>query len=175
MRVIGRSSLAVLGAVVTGAVISASAIAGDVTTDRLINSEKEPGNWLNHHGNLEAHRYSGLDQINTKNVKNLKVAFTYAMGGTEGGGKDVIQWQYSGLEGTPIAEDGYLYLTTGWGTVTKLDTRGGIPRKIWEYKPSPDRDYSTTVACCGINNRGAVFAGNMIISPVIDGRILALN
>ena len=92
MRVIGRSSLAVLGAVVTGAVISASAIAGDVTTDRLINSEKEPGNWLNHHGNLEAHRYSGLDQINTKNVKNLKVAFTYAMGGTEGGGKDVIQW-----------------------------------------------------------------------------------
>jgi alcohol dehydrogenase (cytochrome c) len=31
------------------------------------------------------------------------------------------------------------------------------------------------VACCGINNRGAVLAGSMVISPVIDGRIVALN
>jgi len=112
------------------------AIAGDVTTERLISSEKEPGNWLNHHGNLEAHRYSGLDQINTKNVKNLKVAFTYAMGDMQGGGKEVIQWQYAGLEGTPVAEDGFLYLTTGWGTVTKLDTRGGVPRMVWKYPES---------------------------------------
>jgi alcohol dehydrogenase (cytochrome c) len=46
---------------------------------------------------------------------------------------------------------------------------------VWRYDPRPDRDYATTVACCGINNRGAVLAGNMVISPVIDGRILALN
>ena len=46
---------------------------------------------------------------------------------------------------------------------------------VWQYNPAPDRDYATTVACCGINNRGAVLAGNMVISPVIDGRIVALN
>ena len=85
-----------------------------VTTERLVNSEREPGNWLNHHGNLEAHRFSALDQINRENVKDLKVAFTFAMGGTQGGGKEIITFAYSGLEGTPIAEDGYLYLTTGW-------------------------------------------------------------
>jgi len=176
MKTVQKSSLATMGAVFAGAVLStASAVAGNVTTDRLINSEKEPGNWLNHHGNLEAHRFSGLDQINTKNVKNLKVAFTWAMGDMHGGGKEVIQWQFSGLEGTPTAEDGFLYLTSGWGTVTKLDTRGGVPRMIWKYSPNPDRDYATTVACCGINNRGAVLAGNMVISPVIDGRIVALS
>mgnify|MGYP003333367624 CR=1 FL=1 len=69
---------AAFGVVMTSVMMSLSASAGDVTTDRLVNSEKEPGNWLNHHGNLEAHRFSGLDQINTKNIKNLKVAFTWA-------------------------------------------------------------------------------------------------
>ena len=156
-------------------VFAINSYAGDVTPERLANSEAEPGNWLNHHGNYEAHRYSALDQINKDNVKDLKVAFTWAMGGTQGGGKDVLQWPFSGLEGTPIAEDGYLYITTGWGVVTKLDTRGGRPRMVWQYDPAPDQDYATTIACCGINNRGAVFGKDMIISPVIDGRIIALD
>jgi len=156
-------------------VVSFGSQARDVTHERLVNSESEPGNWLNHHGNYEAHRYSALDQINTENVKDLKVAFTWAMGGTAGGGTEIITWAYSGLEGTPIAEDGFLYITTGWGVVTKLDTRGGRPRMVWQYDPAADPDYATTVACCGINNRGVVFAGDMVIGPVIDGRIIALN
>ncbi|MBX9965769.1 MAG: hypothetical protein K2Y35_22100, partial [Burkholderiales bacterium] len=76
---VGR--LTALGAAM---ICAATAFAGDVTTERLVNSEREPGNWLNHHGNLEAHRFAALDQINTKNVKKLKVAFTWAMGGTQG-------------------------------------------------------------------------------------------
>jgi alcohol dehydrogenase (cytochrome c) len=170
-----KSTLGRLGMVLAGFGLAASAIAGNVTTDRLVNSEKEAGNWLNHHGNLEAHRFSGLSQINKDNVKDLKVAFTFAMGGTQGGGKEVIAFPFAGLEGTPTAEDGFLYLTTGWGVVTKLDTRGGVPRIVWQYDPAPDRDYATTVACCGINNRGAVLAEDMVVSPVIDGRIIALN
>jgi alcohol dehydrogenase (cytochrome c) len=170
-----RGSIAALAAALAAVGLSTAVNAGDVTTERLIFSEREPQNWLNHHGNLEAHRFSGLDQINRTNVKNLRVAFTWAMGGTVGGGKEIITFPFSGLEGTPVAEDGFLYLTTGWGEVTKLDTRGGIPRMVWKYDPRPDRDYATTVACCGINNRGAVLAGDMVISPVIDGRILALN
>ena len=71
--------------------------AAEVTTDRLINSEREPQNWLNHHGNLEAHRFSSLKQINKSNVKNLRVAFTWAMGGTEGGGKDLLVFPFAGL------------------------------------------------------------------------------
>ncbi|MCW5619544.1 MAG: PQQ-dependent dehydrogenase, methanol/ethanol family [Burkholderiales bacterium] len=164
-----------IAALIAGVGLSASVSASDVTWERLVNSEREPQNWLNHHGNLEAHRFSGLDQINKSNVGKLKVAFTWAMGGTQGGGKEIIVFPFAGLEGTPVAEDGFLYLTTGWGVVTKLDTRGGVPRMVWQYDPTPDRDYATTVACCGINNRGAALAGNMVISIVIDGRVLALN
>ena len=175
MRLSWQHSIVRLGAVLAGIGIAATAGAADVTTDRLINSEREPQNWLNHHGNLEAQRFSGLKQINTSNAKNLRVAFTWAMGGTEGGGKDLIVFPFAGLEGTPVAEDGFLYLTTGWGVVTKLDTRGGVPRQVWKYDPAPDRDYATTVTCCGINNRGVALAGNMVISKVIDGRVLALD
>ena len=163
------------GAILACAMAAIPAFAADVTWDRLVQSEKEPGNWLNHHGNLEAHRYSALSQINKTNVGKLRVAFTWAMGGTQGGGKDIIKWPFAGLEGTPLAEDGFLYITTGWGVVTKLDTRGGVPKMVWQYNPAPDPDFATTVACCGINNRGVALAGSMVILPVIDGRIIALN
>ena len=71
-----RYSIAALSGVAAAAAVCAAAFAADVTPERLISSEREPQNWLNHHGNYEAHRFSGLDQINKGNVKNLKVAFT---------------------------------------------------------------------------------------------------
>jgi len=149
--------------------------AQDVTASRLTNSEKEPQNWLNHHGNYEAHRFSSLDQINKSNVSKLKVAYTYAMGGTQGGGKELIAFPFSGLEGTPLAENGYLYVTTGWGEVMKLDVRSGAPALVWSYDPKADRDYAPTVTCCGINNRGVALSGDKVIGVVIDGRVFALN
>ena len=155
--------------------LSPAAISADVTPERLANSDREPANWINHHGNLKAQRFSGLDQINKSNAKNLKVAFTFAMGGMKGGGKEVIHFDYAGLEGTPVAEDGYLYVTTGWGEVTKLDTHGGIPRQVWKYDPAADPDYATTEACCGINNKGVALAGDLVINQVIDGRVIALK
>jgi hypothetical protein len=49
------------------------ATAADVTPDRLVNADKEPGNWLMNHRTYDAQRYSPLDKINTGNVKNLKL------------------------------------------------------------------------------------------------------
>lgn len=101
-----KTSIGRFGLALAGASLAASAIAGTVTSDRLINSEKEPGNWLNHHGNYEAHRFSGLSQINKENVKDLKVAFTFAMGGTQGGGKEVIAFHLLDLrEHQPLKMD----------------------------------------------------------------------
>ena len=119
-----------------------------------MNSEREPGNWITHHGNYEAHRFSGLSEINKDNVKDLKVAFTYAMGSAQGGGTDPVVFPFAGLEGTTIAEDGFLYTTTGWGVVTKLDVRGGKPVAVWKSDPQADKDWAPSVLCCGINNRG---------------------
>jgi glucose dehydrogenase len=48
--------------------IAGSATAADVTADRLINADKEPGNWLMNHRTYDAQRYSPLDKINKTNV-----------------------------------------------------------------------------------------------------------
>ena len=87
MRTSWKHSLGRLGAILAGLGMVTAAVAGNVTTERLIQSEKEPENWLNHHGNLEAQRFSGLAQINKSNVKQLKVAFTFAMEPPAGSGK----------------------------------------------------------------------------------------
>ena len=86
-----------------------------MTNERLMNTYKEPENWVTHHGNYSAHRFSRLDSINRKNVKKLEVTGTIALGGIEAGGI----WPHGGHEATPLVENGYLYLPDGWGTVYK--------------------------------------------------------
>ena len=43
---------------------STVALAGEVTSDRLMNADKEPQNWLMVNKDYSSHRYSELDQIN---------------------------------------------------------------------------------------------------------------
>jgi alcohol dehydrogenase (cytochrome c) len=51
-------------------------LAAEVPFTRILNAEKEPGNWLTYSGNYAAHRYSSLDQINEGNVAKLKASCT---------------------------------------------------------------------------------------------------
>src|SRR5437870_10147394 len=87
------------------------ASAADMTQERALNVAKEPQNWLLHHGNYEGHRYSQLKEINTDTVKNLKAVFSVALGGFESGGR----YKFGNLEGTPLVENGMMYVTDGWG------------------------------------------------------------
>src|SRR5215813_15073857 len=79
------------------AAFGTSAFAADVTPERLVNADKEPGNWLMNHRTYDAQRYSPLDEINRGNVKNLKLAYAVALGGTA---------VNENLQATPLAEDG---------------------------------------------------------------------
>jgi alcohol dehydrogenase (cytochrome c) len=156
-------------ALLAGAVIAFSgAKADEVTFDRIVNAASEPHNWLTHHGTLDAMRFSRLDQINTENVKDLKVAWTMALGGIEGGGI----WPHGGLEGTPIVENGFMYVTDGWGSVYKIDLRGGTGKLVWRMDPDTDKDWAGSVACCGVNNRGVALWGNYVVSHTLDGRLI---
>jgi alcohol dehydrogenase (cytochrome c) len=163
------SAVALAGTGVLGT-LSASA-AEEVTQERLLNADKEPGNWLLHHKNFSAHRYSSLNEINRDTIKNLKVAWTLHLGGVEGGGI----WTHGGLEGTPIAENGVLYVTDGWGSIYKIDTHGGHGNLVWKMDPKTDHDWAGAVACCGVDNRGVALWGNLVISHTLDGRLIATN
>src|SRR5262245_2283609 len=67
--------------------------AAEVTFERLVNPE--PHNWLMNHRDYSSQRFSPLDAINKSNVKNLKLAFAVAIGGTAGN---------EALEATPLVE-----------------------------------------------------------------------
>jgi hypothetical protein len=56
--------------------------AADITPERLVNADREPGNWLMNHRTYDAQGYSPVDKINRGNVKNLKLAYAVALGGT---------------------------------------------------------------------------------------------
>ncbi len=154
------------------AAIATPALAASQTTmERLLNADNEPQNWLTHHQDYAAHRFSKLDQINAGNVKDLKVAWTYAMGGVEGGGI----WPHGGLEGTPIVEDGAMYITDGWGSVYKLDISNGPGKLVWKMDPGTDKDWAGAVACCGVDNRGVALWKDKVISHTLDGRLIATD
>src|SRR5580693_8205445 len=147
--------------------------AADMTFERALNVEKEPQNWLLHHGNYQGHRFSALKEINTDTVKNLKLAFTVGLGGFEGAG---TRYKFGDLEATPIVEDGVMYFPDGWGTVYAVDVSSGKKGVIrWKFDPGTDKAWAGDVACCGVNNRGVALWTDKVISISLDGRLFALN
>ena len=86
---------------VLAAAMASSALGADVISDRLLNADKEPHNWLMNHRTYDAQRYSPLEKINKGNVKNLKLAYAVAIGGTSAN---------ENLQSTPLVEDGFMYV-----------------------------------------------------------------
>jgi quinohemoprotein ethanol dehydrogenase len=107
-------------------------------------------------------RYSPLDQINPGNVKRLGLTWSYDLGA--GGG---------GQEATPLVSNGTIYGITNWSVVFAVDARTGKER--WRWDPEVNQTAVRPVVCCGIVNRGIAIYQGLIIAPVIDGRLQALN
>ena len=149
-----------------------TAFAADMTMERMLNPQREPQNWILHHGNYQGHRFSPLKEINTDSVKNLRLAYTVALGGFQSGGR----YAFGNLEATPIVEDGMMYVPDGWGSVYAIDLTAGRKASIkWKMDPGTDRAWAGDVACCGVNNRGVALWKDKIISIALDGRMFSIN
>src|ERR1700729_2226337 len=118
-------------------------LAAEVTPERLLNPDKEPQNWLMNPRSYDGQRFSPLAGVNAGNVKGLKLAYAVALGGGAGNESN---------EATPLAEDGFLYITDSWGVLYKIDgTSGDVGRIIWRMDPKEERQG---------RNRGAALWGN---------------
>jgi len=135
-------------ALLAGSMLAASPVlAADVTPERLLNPDKEPQNWLMNHRTYDGQRFSPLARINRDNVKNLKLAYAVALGG--GAGNEFTN-------ATPLAEDGFLYITDSWNVLYKIDARSGdLGRIVWRMDPKQERQMRT---------RGAALSGNLVIT-----------
>jgi alcohol dehydrogenase (cytochrome c) len=150
-------SLLLAGSVMLAA---APACAADVTPDRLANADREPQNWLMNHRSYDAQRYSPLDRINKGNIKDLRLAYAVAIGGTSAN---------ESLQSTPLAEDGFLYVVDQWGVLYKIDGRSGdAGRIVWRMDPGQEK--------VPLANRGAALWGNLVITVAnYPARMIATN
>ena len=140
-------------ALLAGAAVAAMAMSGTA----LAQAE-----WQ-HYGNDQSNtRYSSLDQINTGNVKNLRVAWAHSLGTNDS------------QESTPLIIDGTMYVTSSTGPryVFALDAKTG--EKKWSYQPELPADYMATV-CCGLDNRGVAVANGKVFFGRLDAKLEALD
>jgi len=133
-------------------------INAQVTSQRLLESAKEPQNWLMYSGDYAGHRFSALEQINTTNAASLVPRWAYQ---TMGGGK---------FETTPLVVDGILYATGQDDRAFALDARSGRP--IWQYQRALPSDIRP---CCGRVNRGLAIYGDKVFLGTLDSHVIALD
>jgi len=129
-----------------------------VTPQRLLDSAKEPQNWLMYSGDYSGHRFSTLDQISTTNASALVPKWAYQ---TMAGGK---------FETTPLVVDGILYATGQDDRAFALDAKSGRP--IWQYQRALPADIRP---CCGRVNRGLAILGDKVFFGTLDTHVIALD
>ncbi|HEY3837795.1 MAG TPA: PQQ-dependent dehydrogenase, methanol/ethanol family [Bryobacteraceae bacterium] len=142
----------------TVALAIACPVLGQITYERILHADKEPGNWLTYSGNYAGHRYTQLDQIHPGNVGKLQLAWMYQTA------------EMHKFETTPLVEDGIMYLTEPPSHVTALDTRTG--RTLWKYRRIIPVDVRV---CCGQVNRGVAALGNTLYVGTVDAHLVALD
>ncbi len=134
--------------------------AAAVGADRLVNAEREPGQWMSHGRTYWEQRYSPLAQITKENVGELGLAW-YADFDTA-----------RGQEATPLMVDGVIYVSTAWSKVNAYDAVTGA--LLWSYDPEVPGGWAVH-ACCDVVNRGvAVWEGKVFVGT-LDGRLVALD
>ena len=125
-------------------------------------ADKLQGSWLSYGHSQNETRYSALKQIDTSNVKQLGLAWSYVAGA--GGGNQ---------EGTPLVWNDTLYGITTWSVVFAVDARSG--KELWRWDPEINQTAVRPKICCGIVNRGMALYNGTIIAPANDGRLFALD
>ena len=142
----------------TLAVVLSRPLVAQVTYGRLLDAAKEPHNWLTYSGGYFGHRYSGLRQVDTTNVKNLELKWIYQ-------GAVMGNWQ-----ATPLVVDGVMYVSQRPNDVVALDAATG--RAFWMYRHNTSPDHR---ACCGANNRGLAISGDTLYMGTLDARLVAID
>lgn len=108
----------------------------------------------------EGQRYSPLDKINVKNVKNLVPAWSFSFGGEK----------QRGQESQPLIINGKMYVTGSYSRLYALDAKTGT--KLWQYEHRlPDG----IMPCCDVVNRGAAAYGDLVIFSTLDAQLVALD
>jgi alcohol dehydrogenase (cytochrome c)/quinohemoprotein ethanol dehydrogenase len=132
----------------------------DVDAARIVNTDREPGNWMSHGRTYDEQRFSPLKQIADHNAGKLGLAWYYDLD------------THRGQEATPIVVDGVMYFTTAWSKVIALNAATGA--LLWKYDPEVPPEWAIN-ACCDVVNRGVAAWNGKLFFGTLDGRLVALD
>ncbi|HLH17967.1 MAG TPA: pyrroloquinoline quinone-dependent dehydrogenase [Bryobacteraceae bacterium] len=136
----------------------------------------EAGDWPYYGHDAGGSRFSPLAQIDRKNVRRLRVAWTYHTGDVSDG---KAHPRKSAFEATPIMTDGTLYVSTAFNRVLALDPATGAER--WSYDPRIDLNghFSEGLMNRGVSTWADSAAGaryrRRIYIGTIDARLICLD
>jgi PQQ-dependent dehydrogenase (methanol/ethanol family) len=119
--------------------------------------DPQPGDWLTYNGNDSGNRYSPINEINTSNVASLKLKWVFPI-------------QHFGLEVTPLAAGGALFVT-GPNQVFALDALTGAV--LWSFS-RPATAGMVGDAKLG-TNRGVAILGDKVFFVTDNAHLLALD
>ncbi|WP_290989436.1 PQQ-binding-like beta-propeller repeat protein, partial [Hyphomicrobium sp.] len=130
--------------------------------DDVAKLSSDPNNWAQQSGDYAGTRYSTLDQINTENVGQLKVAWTFSTG--------VLR----GHEGGPLVIGDTMYLHSAFPNIVFALNLADEQKIIWKYTPKQDPSV-IPVMCCDTVNRGVQYAEGKIFLHQADTALVALD
>ncbi len=125
----------------------------------------DDSNWPMATKNYANTRYSSLDQINTSNAKDLKLAWSFSVGADRG------------QEAAPLIVNGIMYVVAPYAMpqpnrVFALDaTTGDL---IWSYTPKPNPS-AIGEACCDVISRGLGYDNGKVFLNTLDGYAVAID
>ena len=156
----GMASGAMAQEITGGATTVSKQMKADVNVSQkmLLNTENDKKNYLQTNGGYSNLRYYPGDQINARNVKNLRPAFIFQTEIKES------------MEVAPVVVNGVMYITTSYNHVYAIDAVTG--EQYWHYKHKMG---PVTTYCCGPNNRGVAVFGDMVYMGTLDAKLVALE
>ncbi len=132
----------------------------------LKTGSKSEDEWITYSVNAAAQRYSPLKQIDATNVSRLGLAWSYDIPFAPGNFQ-------AHQEGTPLVFNNVLFSIAPWSVVYAVDLK--THEELWRSDPQVNQQVWQSRICCGVVNRGIALYEGMVIAPVIDGRLRALD
>lgn len=130
-------------------------------SDNLQSLSEDPGQWVMAPKNYASTRFSELDQINTGNVHQLQLAWTFSNGVNRG------------QEAAPLVIDNTMYVVGPFpNNLFALNATTGDLK--WTYSP-PTENAAKGVACCDVVNRGAAYSNGKIFYNTLDNHTVAVD
>lgn len=140
----------------------AAALSPALANDSVMKGASDPNEWAVYGKDYANTRFSPLKQIDSSNVGNLRLAYSFQLGSLRSN------------ESTPLVIGDTMYVSTSWGPKYVYALNAATGERKWTYEPDMPDD-TLQYGCCDVNSRGVSYADGKIFVGRLDGKLVALD